>query len=83
MRGCGRTITLAESEMLKQENECTGEQVAKPIVRWIYSLSAYHDTGNKQLDEELKGGVPEDTGICLGSVASVPIHSIPTLQAWK
>lgn len=58
LHGCGKTINLAESEMLKQENpmnECTGEQVEKPIVRWIYSLSAHHDTGNilKQLDEEL------------------------------
>ena len=57
LRGCGRTINLAEPEMLKQENpmnECAGEQVEKPIVTWIYSLSAYQDdTGKilKQLDE--------------------------------
>jgi len=88
LHGCGRTVDPAESEMPKQENpmnESTGEQVGKPIVRWIYSLSAYHVTGNilQQFDEELKGGIPEDAGICLGRVASVPIHSIPALRGWK
>lgn len=85
LRGCGRTNNLAESEMPKQENKRTGEQVEKPIVRWIYSLFAYHDTGNilKQLVEEPKGGIPEDTGICPGRVAIVPVHCIPVLWGWK
>lgn len=57
------TANLTESEMLKQENpvdECAGEQVEKPRVRWI-SLFTDHDTGNihKQLDGELKEGIPE------------------------
>lgn len=73
--------------MLKQENpvdECAGEQVEKPRVRWI-SLFADCDTGNihKQLDRDLKEGVPGDSGICLGRGTSVPIHSIPALWSWN
>lgn len=74
-------------EMLKQENpvgECAGEQVEKCRVRWI-SLFGDHDTGNihKQLDGELKEGIPGDHGICLGGVTSVPIHSISALWSWN
>lgn len=81
------TVNLAESEMLKQEkpmDECAGEQVEKPRVRWI-SLFTDHDTGNihKQLDRELKEGIPGDSGICFGRVTSVPIHSIPALWSWN
>lgn len=79
---------LAQSEMLKQENpmdECAGEQVEKTGVRWIYSLFADHDTGNihKQLDGELKEGIPRANGICLGRVTNVPICSISALGRWK
>lgn len=64
---------LAESEMLKQENpmdECAGEQVEKTRVRWIYSLFADHETGNihKQLDGELKEGIPGANGIALAEL---------------
>lgn len=74
--------------MLKQENpmdECAGGQVEKPRVRWIESLFADHDTGNthKQLNGELKEGIPGDNGICLGRVTSVPVRGISALWSWS
>lgn len=57
-----------DAETRNPVNERAGEQVEKPRVRWI-SLFADHDTGNihKQLDRELKEGIPVDNEICLGS----------------